>query len=56
MLLVFQVGNVDLAGAFGTPVAAGLATAATVSVVVAALFSLAGAVISYYGNRTDDRT
>ena len=56
MLLVFQIGNVDLTGAFGTPLASTLATAATISVLFAALLSLAGAVISYLGNRANKRT
>ena len=51
MLLVFQIGNVDLTGAFGTSLASTLATAATVSVLFAAILSLAGAAISYSGNR-----
>lgn len=50
ILLVFQTGNVDLTGTSGT-VAPGLAIAATISVLVAGCLSLAGAAISYVGNR-----
>jgi EmrB/QacA subfamily drug resistance transporter len=51
MLLVFQIGNVDLSAVHGTQIASGLSMAATVSVLVAAFISLAGAIISYEGNR-----
>lgn len=51
LLLVFQMGKVDLTGAFGTPIASTLAMAATVSVLVAGFVSLAGAGMSYVGNR-----
>jgi predicted MFS family arabinose efflux permease len=51
ILLVFQTGNVDLTGASGGTVASGLAIAATISVLVAGCLSIAGAAISYVGNR-----
>jgi MFS family permease len=51
MLLVFQMGKVDLNGALAGPAASTLAMAATISVMVAGFVSLAGAVISYLGNR-----
>jgi MFS family permease len=51
MLLVFQMGHVDLTGTLDVSVASSLATAATVSIIFAGSISLAGAVISYLGNR-----
>jgi hypothetical protein len=51
MLLVFQMGKVDLTMAYGSPMASSLATAATISLLVAGFISLAGALISYLGNR-----
>ncbi|MGD0818659.1 MAG: MFS transporter, partial [Methanomassiliicoccales archaeon] len=51
ILLVFQMGKVDLTGALESPIASNLAMAATISVLVAGFVSLAGAVISYTGNR-----
>ncbi len=52
MLLVFQMGNVELTGAVGNAVASDLAVATTISVLVAGSLSMAGAAISYLGNRT----
>ena len=51
MLLVFQMGKADMSAVNGGQIASGLGMAATVSVLVAAFISLAGAVISFEGNR-----
>ncbi|HEY3420124.1 MAG TPA: DHA2 family efflux MFS transporter permease subunit [Methanomassiliicoccales archaeon] len=51
MLLVFQMGKADLTGTLGSELSSNLTAAATVSVLVAGSLSLAGAVISYLGNR-----
>jgi EmrB/QacA subfamily drug resistance transporter len=53
-LLVFQMGKVDLTGALDVQVASSLATAATISVLFAGSVSLAGAALSYLGNRRGD--
>jgi EmrB/QacA subfamily drug resistance transporter len=53
MLLVFQMGKVDLTGTLSSSVASNLSMAATVSVLVAGFLSMAGALISYSGNLPD---